>query len=303
MVALSLASRCPHSDAALLDRARTEFAPCEAGHGPWSIYLRDTYGSAPDAIPVSQRSVQHLHPRAAMIIPRWILVLAACASCSRPASGDNAPQPQRSEPPRFEKPAMVAFHMRAHLGDLRDIERLLIVGKLGEAKVRAFLLTKPAPDPGMARWQREVDDVTNAARALAAASSVDDALRREVRVAAACAGCHTRVQKLPVFAEPAAPPADDGKPPARMARHQWAVNRLWEGMVGGSDHHWRLGVEVLAKSPLPFSSLTDAPALAARLQSYAQHELANQTSESLEERARVYGEMLVTCAACHLERK
>ena len=124
-----------------------------------------------------------------------------------------------------------------------------------------------------------------------------------MRVAAGCAWCHSRTQKLPVFPEPATAPSDDGTPRTRMARHQWAVDRLWEGMVGASDHHWRLGLNVLATTPLPFSPLTDAPALAAQLQSYAQHAIATQTTESLEERAREYGEMLVTCAACHLERR
>jgi hypothetical protein len=71
---------------------------------------------------------------------------------------------------------------------------LLVAGKLDDAKTRAFLLTKAAPDPGMARWQREVDEVGEAARSLVAATSIDEALRREVRVAAACATCHLGAQ-------------------------------------------------------------------------------------------------------------
>lgn len=47
----------------------------------------------------------------------------------------------------------------------------------------------------------------------------------------------------------------------------------------------------------------DAPALGAQLQSLAQRLIASQTTDSLDERARTYGEMLVTCAACHLERR
>ena len=234
---------------------------------------------------------------------RSMLLLAIFAGCSRPASGSDDPQPQPPEPVRFDKPAMVAFHMRAHFGDLRDIERMLIKGKLDDAKTRAFLLTVQATDAGLARWQREVAEVTEAARSLTTAPGIDEALRREVQVAAACAWCHSRTQEGPVFAEPAAAPRDDGKLAARMARHRWAADRLWEGLVGNSEHHWRIGLDVLASSPPPFPPITDAPGLAAQLQAYAVREIANLPRESLEERTRVYGEMLVVCGACHLERR
>jgi hypothetical protein len=114
----------------------------------------------------------------------------------------------------------------------------------------------------MARWQREVDEVGEAARSLVAATSIDEALRREVRVAAACASCHLGAQKPPVFAEPTSVAIDDGGQRARMARHQWAADRLWEGLVGAADHPWHMRLDVLAKTPLPYSTFTDAPLLA-----------------------------------------
>ena len=193
--------------------------------------------------------------------------------------------------------------MRAHLRDLRDVERLLIAGKLDDAKTRAYLLTKPASDFGMSRWQREVDAVSEGARSLDAATSVEQALRVEVQIAAACARCHVRTQTLPVIAEPAAAPADDGTPSARMARHEWAVDRLWEGVVSGSEHHWRLGLDILATTPLPQTVLAGGHTFAARLHGQARHELAVQTIESPENRARAYGEILVTCSACHRDHR
>ena len=153
---------------------------------------------------------------------RALLVAATLTvSCGHPAQGGDDPQRQPPEPVRFDKPAMVQFHMRRQLDDLRKVERLLIAGKLDEARTRAAALTLTAPDPGMARWQREVDAVTEAARALVAAPSIDEACRREARVAEACAQCHLDTQKLPVFAVPVIPPPDDPAPAARMARHQW----------------------------------------------------------------------------------
>lgn len=41
-----------------------------------------------------------------------------------------------------------------------------------------------------------------------------------------------------------------------MARHLWATDRLWEGMVGGDDDAWRDGLDVLAAAQ---SSLSSGP--------------------------------------------
>lgn len=221
------------------------------------------------------------------------------ASCGRPAESGEDPQRQPPEPPRFDRPAMVDFHMRRQLDDLRQVERLLIAGKLDEARARAEPLTRAVPDPGMERWRREVDAVTQAAAALVAAPGIDEACRREAQVAEACAWCHLATQKVPAFAVPAVPAADGTTPAARMARHQWAVDRLWEGMVGPSEHRWRSGLEALAVTPLPFSPFTDAPLVASRMQDVAQQAIAALGKDSLDDRARRYGEMLVMCSACH----
>jgi cytochrome c553 len=192
-------------------------------------------------------------------------------------------------------PDMVRFHMNRHFDDLRAIQRLLVSGKLAEAKSLAFLLTKPATDPGLARWASQSAQVTEAARALVVAPDIDEALRREARVAVACAGCHVQTRHA-VFAPPPATLTDEENTASPMARHQWAVDRLWEGVVGGADRPWRAGLEVLGATPLPAN---DAPSLADRMQQLARSGL----TATLDERGRVYGEMLVTCAACHQRLK
>jgi len=202
---------------------------------------------------------------------------------------------------KLDRPAVVRFHMRGHLGDLRTIERYLIAGKLEDAQATAFMLTKPANDPGLEPWAPQADRLVKAAQALVDAKTIDDGCRRVARVAEACAECHLKTQTTPIFAEATPPPADDGSPITRMARHQWAVDRLWEAMIAGTDAPWVAGLDVLAASPLPFTTLTDAPAFAARLQQLASDALSrhrNQT-ESLDDRTAMYGDMLVTCAGCH----
>jgi len=214
------------------------------------------------------------------------IVAILTTSCGRPAAGGDDPQRQPPEPVRFDKPAMVQFHMRRQFDDLRKVERLLVAGKLEDARARAASLIQAAPDPGMARWQPEVDDVTAAARSLVAAPGVDEACRREARLAEACAWCHLHTQQPARFAVPAAPPADQPTQAARMARHQWAVDRLWEGLVGPSDPRWRSGLDVLATTPLPYPRLTDAPQIASQLQAFAQSATAQLATDSLDDRTR-----------------
>jgi cytochrome c553 len=214
----------------------------------------------------------------------------------------HAARPDRPQPPprpQFERPASVRFHMERHFDDLRVVEELLVAGQFDDARTRAFLLTKPASDPGMAAWDDDSRRVVEAAIALTKASRTDEACRRAARVAKACADCHVHVQKLPMFrASPALPP-DEATADARMARHQWAVDRLWEGMLGASDQRWYAGLEVLGRTPLPFSPQRDAIGLANHLQQLARDAQTKRGSETLDSRATVYGEILVTCAACH----
>lgn len=229
-----------------------------------------------------------------------MLILVAIAGCST-ASGDAQPPP----PVRLERPTSVRFHMHRHFDDLRTIQRDLIHGQLRDAQTLAFLLTRPTADPALAPWAADIDSVTNAARSLVAAPGIDEALRREARLAAACASCHVRTQASPLFASPPQTPSDLMNTASAMARHRWATDRLWEGMVSGAGKPWRDGLDVIVATPVPMTPATDAPAIAARLQVLARRALAIQRdgTETLDERARLYGEMLVTCAACHATLK
>ncbi|HEY5922237.1 MAG TPA: hypothetical protein VIV11_11225, partial [Kofleriaceae bacterium] len=85
-----------------------------------------------------------------------------------------------------------------------------------------------------------------------------------------------------------------------MARHRWAADRMWEGMVGNADEPWRDGIEVLAQTPLQFTAIdADRSRLAKRLQLLADQARQRRSIDTVAERAQVYGEILVTCAACH----
>lgn len=236
----------------------------------------------------------------------WIVVVFVMSSACSAAGRSSAPI--RNERELMVRPAQpddesgrARFRMRGHLGDLREVERLLIQGKLDEAKSRAFLLTQAPVGRETSLWQRDVDDMTRAAQRIVQASSVHEALRDDVEVARACASCHQRSQYVPAFPPLEAAPPDRPTVAARMARHQWAVDRLWEGMVGGGDHRWELGLSALSDAPMVFSSRRHGRALAARLQQAAMRERL-RLGATVDDRARAYGEILETCAACHLSQ-
>ncbi|HTR50355.1 MAG TPA: hypothetical protein VMJ10_06575 [Kofleriaceae bacterium] len=213
----------------------------------------------------------------------------------------NDPQPQPPAPARFRDPAAARYHMRAHFNDLREIEQLLVAGKLDDGRTRAYLLTREREidEPGLASWSDRARDVVDAATTLTKASKLDDALRREAQVAVACARCHAATQSRLDFAAAPVLPADRQTARTRMARHVWAVDRLWEGLVGADDARWSRGLAVLADDPLPFTPATDAPRLASELQQLARAQLDKRATTLLEDRGAAYGEMLVRCAACH----
>jgi hypothetical protein len=214
---------------------------------------------------------------------RSLILLVSVAGCSEARGGDDPPDTWR-----------VKYHMREHSSDLRAIEHMIVHGKLEEARALAFLLTMPSSLPNTP----ERREIVLAAGALTSARSLEDAAFAQARLANACAGCHVSARQLPAFRTPSRAPRDVPTVPAQMARHRWAVDRLWEGVIGASDEHWRAGLYVFATSPLP-SLLESQRDLAEQLRVLARSALDREPSLTLDERTTVYGELLITCAGCH----
>jgi cytochrome c553 len=214
-----------------------------------------------------------------------LMLVAIFAGCTQ-ASAGNDPADR----------GLAKHRMRQQLRDLRTIERLLVSGDLEKAKLIAFMLEPPLD----VAETNEGRDLQLAVGALRNARTLDEAIYAETRIAAACAHCHVKVQKLPAFRPPTGAPPDRPTIDAQMARHVWACDRMWEGMVAASDSHWRAGAYVLATSPLTSTSDV-APALARRLQVLGRAALDKPPS-TLEGRSIAFAQMLATCTACHARR-
>lgn len=232
-----------------------------------------------------------------------LLGIALLVGCQTASSSDNPmptpPMPAPKQPPRLDYQVSVRFHMYRKLDLARAIERALIRGQLDDARALAKNMAE-APDPaGIESWARDAGKVRQQELALANAKSNDDACRRFAQLSAACASCHVESGAFATFVPPPVPP-DRGTLADRMAVHAWAADRLWEGLIADVDASWNTGLDMLAQAPFKFSLLEgDRVALAKRLQKVADQGRQRTSTTSPRERADVYGEILVTCSACH----
>ncbi len=208
----------------------------------------------------------------------------------------DAPRPEPRE--RFERDDLQRLHMHENFDLLRAIERLLIVGKLDEARRFAAAISEAPHTPAHGPWATHVVTVRDRAAAVSRATTVDQAVRLVAALSGACAACHVESGVAPEFRTFPAPP-DQDTIEARMLRHRWAADRLWEGIVGGVDEPWRAGLDVLAARPLDWGPAGSDRVVLARTLQRSALDAKKQRVPTLETRTKTYGEMLVSCAGCH----
>lgn len=228
-----------------------------------------------------------------------MIVLAAAVALA-PRQIAMAREPEPPPPARFEHDMIVRFHMHENFDLLRAIEKLLLRGRLDDAKALAQAIAEAPDEPGLGALAPHAIRVRDQAANLARAPTVDEACRREARLAVACAGCHVETGVMPALSSLPPIPPDRNTIEARMARHLWATDRLWEAVVGGGNEPWVNGLDVLSATPFPFrAALDDRAGLAKQLQQVASAARKRSSKDDLTERGRVYGQILTICATCH----
>lgn len=195
-------------------------------------------------------------------------------------------------------------HMHEHLVRLTDVKTALLIGDLDEARGPARWLVEhepPASIPPM--YQSFVFAMRDHAADVLIAPDVEAAAKGMATIATDCAACHTAMAVNLRFGFDEEPPSWSDLQ-SHMQRHQWAVDRLWEGLIGPSDASWARGIRMLAEAPLKGTennwgeAQQEGDALAHRV-----HDLGVEAAAALtpEARSDVYGEIIATCAACHAE--
>ncbi|MGD8860826.1 MAG: hypothetical protein PVI30_12520, partial [Myxococcales bacterium] len=240
---------------------------------------------------------------------RWaalpLLLIAACDSAGvAPAeSSSAAAQTTGTEAPVADAPDTV-HHMQSSFWTAVEARDLLVAGDFEGAKRAAATLSKEDFSNLPDSWKTWVGEMQRVADEIAIAPDVRAAAIGVGRLGVTCGDCHWAQGTGPDQPRPDPLPWKD--PPddllERMDRHQAGADQLWLGLIAPSEDAWRAGTVSLTRAPLA-PPQEDGEAVDDELaQEVAQvRQLAVDAREARthDERARVYGEFLATCASCH----
>jgi cytochrome c553 len=209
-----------------------------------------------------------------------------------------ASAPARERPTEVE---MVAA-MEAHYSVVILAHDALLQGNLETFRSQLALV----PDQGLPptspqHWLPLHEKLQAAALAGANAADLDTAASTLAQVLLACGTCHVALGTGPTYPAPA-PDDGDNVLQTAMLDHQWATERLWEGVTGPWDNAWERGADSLAMLELfgeadPELTLSDE--LRRREQELREIGEEARTTTALDERAALYGRLLATCGGCH----
>lgn len=193
--------------------------------------------------------------------------------------------------------------MDAHFEDVGLARDAVLRGDLSAAHASASAVMGRIPVRELpARLRDREADLSRALRRLAGAPDLYAAGESLGEVANACAACHQQAGvKIPDGA--LSPSTGGAGVKAEMARHGYAAGRLWTGLVLPSEAAWQEGAAIFrAASLVPAGdpATSTLPQGAAELE-VSVHDLAATAASATDAtgRARAYGQMLATCAACH----
>lgn len=203
------------------------------------------------------------------------------------------------------KESDVSGLMHDRLEEMTAIRASIVMGDLDGARAPASTLLAREQTPGRAtELEPYVEALRNSAAQVVRAQTIESAASAVSMMAASCGYCHMARSVGLQFGYDQLP-ADLADTRTHMQRHQWAIDRMWEGMIGPSAGAWKRGTKMLDGEALHAEYIVGvrdpeqaavANALAARL-----HELGRDGADASTPAARsdVYSEMLSLCANCH----
>jgi len=200
----------------------------------------------------------------------------------------------------------VADRMHESLGRISTIKSLIIMGNLDSVREPAMWLAENDSVSGLPENYRPfVDQMRGYAREVVAAPDLQSAAVSVSAMARTCSNCHLANDVSLAFGFDSEPEgwADTV---SHMQRHQWGIDRMWEGLIGPSDAAWDRGADMLVDVPLQpveVANATTSEADAAKVEKIARlvHSFGSQSASTVtpDERSELFGEVLGLCAECH----
>lgn len=226
------------------------------------------------------------------------LFLAAVAGCRE--NHDRAPSTSPtigSSPMRPLGPAVMIRHEVLSIA----IREAIVRGDLATTRRNAVELGAVTVGGSPELLERS-KDLTKAADAIAHAEDLPAAAHATGGLVRTCADCHARLTG-PTQLEVTTPMPPEGGRSASMRRHNWAMNRLWDGLVSNSEVPWHAGADALSDPALAAQDLVPPKRSTPEVQQLAGSMIAlgrrAAAASDTGVRAEIYGELLATCADCH----
>ncbi len=215
------------------------------------------------------------------------------------ACGSEAPvvaPPVAAEPAPLTEVEMVAIMENHYLSAISAHDSLIRNDLPAFRGHLARLAGQELPSNAPEGWKAPHGKLRDAARGAEGATELARAGAVMGEVAGACGACHVGHINGPLYQDPAAPLGADAVSDGMMS-HQWATERLWEGVTGPRDDAWTRGAAALAQS----SVFVDAPGSSLHEREQALRTMGEEarSANTLAVRTAAYGRLLATCAACH----
>ncbi len=200
----------------------------------------------------------------------------------------------------------VAAHMHEHLARISMIKSFIIADNLDGVREPATWLAEHDSVPGLPEnFEPYVELMRVYARQVVEALDLKSAADSVSRMARNCGNCHL-VNNIELEFGFDTKPADLADSITHMQRHQWAADRLWEGLIGPSDVAWGRGTDMLVDVPLHSTDVmndTTSEVDSDMIDQIAHrvHLLGGQgtITRTPDGRSDLYAELLGLCADCH----
>lgn len=206
-----------------------------------------------------------------------------------------------SEPTASAAPSASAAppgSMADHFAQTVAIRDAVIWGKLSQAVKPAENLAAMEVAKLPKQWHVSMQHLQGAAKRIREGSDVQELAAATADIARACGHCHGAAGGPKI--EPGSPPDATGPVAARMKRHKWAMERLWEGLYGPSNAAWSAGATALELDPFSKEMLDPGGVHAKSAAStFNANAKALAKAKTADERGKAYSNMLSTCAPCH----
>lgn len=192
--------------------------------------------------------------------------------------------------------------MLRHFDHARALNRASLFGDVGEADAAATAMEQEDPIPGLSSSdQPYLRAFRTAVGAVHQARTREDLGPRAAEVALRCGDCHLASGLGPSFSVDRPDTASDLRDHMRV--HDWALSRMWEGLIGGSELSWRAGARTLSgqllRQDLYASRVEDLDAATAFTEDIHALGVRALSTRTREEKAELLGELWTTCAGCH----